>query len=131
MLTLLTIETLKAMDLQFAVLGVHNYALLVRFQIREQKVECLVPTWIGLEELLEQTKEVTLAVVERLEPSPRWLFLKGFGSIAKNPDWMDLIPAIPDKVNPEDLYQVLRIEPKRMELLDDEQGWGVRQTADF
>ena len=130
---ILNTQTIEAMGARFAILGVANYALPVRFRVRGPIVECRVPTWSGVSDLLEKTGEVTLVVVQSYKVNLRWLFLRGPGSIIKNPDWdgLDLSQHDHSRVDPEDLYQLLRIEAKRMELFDEKQGWGFRETADF
>jgi hypothetical protein len=127
----LTTKILETLGTRHAVLGVAGYALPVRFRVRGSIVECGVPTWSGASDLLEKKKEVTLVVVKNLDTNLRWLFLRGDGSVIKNRDWEGLVPSEHCLVDPGDLYQLLHIEPKRIELFDEQRGWGYRETADF
>jgi hypothetical protein len=127
----LTTKILETLGTRHAVLGVAGYALPVRFRVRGSIVECGVPTWSGVSDLLEKKEEVTLVVVKNLDTKLRWLFLRGDGSVIKNRDWEGLVPSKHCLVDPGDLYQLLRIEPKRIELFNEQRGWGYRETADF
>ncbi|MDW7674235.1 MAG: hypothetical protein SCK28_06850 [Bacillota bacterium] len=119
------------MGVGFAILGVTSYALPVRFRVRGQFVECGVPTWSGVGDLLEKAEKITLVAVQNYGTNLRWLFLKGAGTVVKDPDWEGIVSPQGGRVDPGDLYQLLRIEPKRMELFDEQLGWGFRETADF
>lgn len=131
MSNILTTQILETMGTRHAVLGVDGYALPVRFRVCGPIVECSVPTWSGVSELLETIEEVTLVAVKNSEANLSWIFLRGEGSIIKNQDWEGLVPSERSLVDPGDLYQLLRIDPKRIELFDEQRGWGYRETADF
>jgi hypothetical protein len=128
---ILNIKILETLGTRHAVLGVDGYALPVRFRVCGQVVECSVPTWSGVGELLETVEEVTLVAINNSEANLSWVFLRGTAGIIKNQDWEGLVPPERSLVDPGDLYQLLRIYPKRMELFDEQQGWGYRETADF
>ncbi len=36
-----------------------------------------------------------------------------------------------DQANRADLYEVVRVEPVRIELVDERRGWGYRETVDL
>ena len=131
MSNILNTLTLEAMGVRHAILGIASYALPVRFRVRGSVVECRVPTWSGVGDLLEKKQEVTLIAVQNSEAHLRWLFLRGPGTVIKEPDWEGLVPLQTCRVDPGDLYQLLRVKPKRMELFDEKLGWGFRETADF
>ena len=129
----LNIETLAAMGVRFAILSSHGYALPVRFRVRGAVVECRVPTWSGVGDLLEETGEVTLVAAEETgrDPCLRWLFIRGSAAVVPHPDWQGLVPPRPQRLATDDLYQLVRVEPKRIELIDEQRGWGVRETIDL
>lgn len=131
MSNILTPQILETMGTGYAVLGMGGYSLLVRFRVCGLIVECSVPTWSGLSDLLEKIEEVTLVVIKNSETDLSWVFVRGTGRIIANQDWEALVPSEHGLVGPEDLYHLLRIEPKRMELFDEQRGWGFRETADF
>jgi hypothetical protein len=131
MSNILTVQMLETIGTRHAVLGVAGYSLPVRFRVCGAVVECGVPTWSGVSDLLEKSEEVTLVALKNSESNLRWIFLRGAGSVIKNHDWEGLVPSERSLVEPGDLYQLLRIYPKRMELFDEERGWGFRETVDF
>jgi hypothetical protein len=127
----LDLKMLAAMDARFAILGVGWYALPVRFRVRGRAVECQVPTWSGVGDLLEAPGEVTLVTLEESPAGPRWFFLRGLATVVPEPDWEGFAPVASGAVGLDDLYQLLRIEPKRIELVDEQRGWGSRETVDL
>lgn len=127
----LNTQTLATLGARMVILSVGQYALPVRFRIREPAVECRVPTWSGVGDLLGQSDEVTLVAVSETGPHLRWLFIRGPAVVVPDPDWEGLQPPATDRVGPDDLYQLLRVRPRRMELVDEGCGWGFRETADL
>lgn len=131
----LSTQALTDLKTRVAVLSVGRYALPVRFRIRESRLECQVPTWSGMGDLLEAAGtdplEVTLVAVEEAEPHLRWLFVRGPAVLVPDPDWEELHVAAGGSVSTGDLYQLLRIVPKRIELADERRGWGYRETMDL
>jgi hypothetical protein len=128
---ILTAETLNALGIRYAVLGVRGYALPVRFRVRGAFVECGVPTWSGIGELPEKAEQVTLTAVTSSGDDLYWLFIRGPGYVINDPDWEGLVPYERSLVDPGDLYRLLQIEPLRIELFDEKRGWGYRETADL
>ncbi len=131
MLNILTPQILETMGTKYAVLGMNGYSLLVRFRVCGEIVECSIPTWSGLSDLPEKIVEVTLVVIKNSDANLNWIFLRGTGSIIENHGWGALFPSEHGVVDPEDLYHLLRIDPKRMELFDEKKGWGFRETVDL
>lgn len=128
---ILTPHIIETMGTRYAVLGIGGYSLLVRFRVRGLIVECSVPTWSGLSDLLENIEEVTLVVIKNSDTDLCWVFVRGTGRIIENQEWEDLVPSEHGLVEPEDIYYLLSIEPKRIELFDEQRGWGFRETADL
>jgi len=129
--TVLNMQTLAAIGARVAILSVGQYALPVFLRIREPVVECRVPTWTGIGDLLEDQDEVTLVILTDSGACLRWLFLRGPAERVLEPDWEGLQPPVASRVSANDLYLLLRIRPKRMELIDEQRGWGYRETADL
>lgn len=125
-------HALSAMSTRAAALSVGNCALAVRFRVGGGVVECRVPTWSEVGDLLSQgPSEATLVAVVEEGPHLRWLFLRGMAALVPHPDWDGLLPPMDDRILPEDLYQLVRLEPRRMERVDERRGWGFRETADL
>lgn len=124
-------QALVAMGVQVAVLSAGRYALPVRFRVRGPLVECRIPTWSGVGDLLGESGEVTLVALVETGPDLRWVFLRGPATVVPDPDWVGLLPARPGRVRPDALYQLLRIHPNRIERADEQRGWGFRETIDL
>jgi hypothetical protein len=131
---LLSTQALAELKTRVAVLSVGRYALPVRFRIRDWTVECQVPTWSGVGDLLDlpgaEPPQVTLVAVEEMEPHLRWVFIRGAAAQVADPDWEGLHIAT-GGVSTGDLYQLLRIVPERIETADEGRGWGYRTTVDL
>ncbi|HYG57049.1 MAG TPA: hypothetical protein VD902_03175 [Symbiobacteriaceae bacterium] len=127
----LNVQALAEMGARVAFLAVGRYALAVRFRVRAPAVECRVPTWSGVGDLLEEPGEVLLVAECEQGPYLRWFFLRGPATVVPDPDWEGLLPPVPGRVSPDDLYHLLRILPKRIELIDEQRGWGYRETVDL
>ncbi|NLB41477.1 MAG: hypothetical protein GX815_04320 [Clostridiales bacterium] len=128
---ILNTQILETLGTRYATLGVNGYALPVRFRVNGLIVECSVPTWSEVGELLEKVEEVTLVAIKNSETDLSWVFLRGTASLVENQDWEGLVPSERNLVDTEDLYQLLLIYPRRIELFDEQRGWGYRDTADF
>ena len=57
---ILTPQIVETMGTKYAVLGIGSYSLLVRFRMRGLIVECSVPKWSGLSDLLEKIEGITI-----------------------------------------------------------------------
>lgn len=126
----LSLQALEAAGIQVAILGLGLHALPVRLRVRQARIECRVPAWSDL--LAEPGEaEVTLVALLAAEPALSWLFVRGIASCVAEPDWADLLPPIDRRFAPEDLYRLIRIEPKRIERVDEGRGWGIRETLDL
>ncbi len=127
----INIHILEDMKALFVILGVDNYALPVRFRIHGSQIECRVPTWSGVVDLLEKAGDVTLVAVQDINGKLKWIFLRGSGSLVEKPSWEDFVHSKFGRIDPEDMFQIVSIQPKRMELYDEGRGWGFRETTDF
>lgn len=127
----LNAQTLAELGARVLILSGGRYALPVRFRVRGPAVDCLIPTWSGVGDMPAEPAEVTLVAVAETGPYLRWLFIRGLATVVSDPDWEGLEPPHCERVAPDDLYQLLRIVPKRLEWVDEAQGWGRRETIDL
>ena len=103
----------------------------VRYRNLRLEVECLLPRWADVTYYVEQDPRVSL-VVHATNPSAlRWLQLQGTACAVDTPPWDGLLPEGIQQTRPEDLYLVVRVTPRRLELVDETRGWGVRETLDI
>lgn len=47
------------------------------------------------------------------------------------PDWAGLLPRWVSTVQPDALYLVVRVTPSRIDLVDEDLGWGVQETVEW
>ncbi|RMF30011.1 MAG: pyridoxamine 5'-phosphate oxidase family protein [Chloroflexi bacterium] len=102
-------------------------AALVRYRNRGLEVDCLLPRWSDVVYYLQQDPRVSLVVQEE-EGRLRWLRGWGLAQIVSRPDWDGWALGNNAGATLQDLYVVVRVVLRRVDLLDEEQGWGVLGT---
>ena len=95
------------------------------------EIDCLVPRWSDVAHHLTQEPMVVLIVQASSGTGLRWLQVQGMANPVETPDWARLLPRWVSKVQPDSLYQVVRVTPSRIDLIDDELGWGIQETAEW
>lgn len=131
MKNVLSAQVLAAMNARFAVLCFGHYALPVRFRVRGTVVDCQVPIWAGSSDLLKTRADVTLVAAQEAGPDLLWIFARGSAALHPHPDWRGFSDLRNDRARLDDLYEMVRIDPKRLELFDERRGWGFRETIDL
>ncbi len=114
-------------------------ALPVRYWSHGLEVECLVPRWTdvayalleGFEAHPGALHQVMLIVLGYQVGELRWLQYRGTAQEVRTPDWARLLPARTFTSPPGDLYLVIRVRPQRIDLFDESQGWGARETLEL
>lgn len=103
----------------------------VRYRNLGLAVECLVPRWADASYHLEQNPQVTLViVVANKNHDLCWLHYQGLARVTVTSDWAELLPTkIPSALG-NDLYQLVSLTPQRLDLIDEQRGWGVRDTLE-
>ena len=61
----------------------------------------------------------------------RWLQIQGSTRAVEAPDWRRLLPHWISRGQPDSLYRVVRVTPRRIDLIDDELGWGIQETLEL
>jgi hypothetical protein len=98
---------------------------------RNLEVDCLVPRWADVAHHLAQAAKVLLIVQASAEAGLRWLQIQGTARPVETPDWFRLLPRWVSTLQPDTLYLVVRVTPRRIDLIDEELGWGVRETLEW
>jgi hypothetical protein len=98
---------------------------------RNLEVDCLIPRWADVAHHLTEVVEVLLIVQASPGAGLRWLQILGTAQPVETPDWIHLLPRWASKIQPDSLYQVVRVSPKRIDLIDEDLGWGVRETLEW
>lgn len=106
----------------------------VRYRAEELELDCLVPRWADVAYYLEENPRVLLVILSSvssgLEEPLCWLEYRGTAHEVPGPDWLGLLPKETPILLARDLYQVIRLAPERIDLVDESQGWGSRQTLE-
>lgn len=103
----------------------------VRYRNLGLEVDCLLPRWSDATYYVEQDSRVSLVIYATASGALCWLQLQGITRALDAPVWGELLPDAPLQARPEDLYLVVRVTPRRLELVDESEGWGVRETLDM
>jgi len=97
----------------------------------QNKLDCLVPCWSDVAHHLTQNPAVVLIVQTTPSAGLGWLQIQGNASLVEMPDWSALLPRWVTTIDPEALYQVFRVSPTRIDLIDEDLGWGVQGTLEW
>jgi hypothetical protein len=95
------------------------------------KVDCLVPRWADVAQHLTEDSRVALIVQASSGAGLRWLQIRGTVQPVEAPDWASLLPRWVSTAQPDALYLVVQVTPTRIDLVDEELGWGVQETLEW
>lgn len=98
---------------------------------RSLGVDCLVPRWTDVAHHLSQARRVALIVQATSGAGLRWLQIQGTARPLEAPNWTALLPRWVSSVQPDALYLVVRVKPSRIDLIDEDLGWGVQETIEW
>jgi hypothetical protein len=98
---------------------------------RSLELDCLVPRWADVAHHLSQNAPVLLIVQAASGTGLRWLQIQGVARPLEAPDWSRLLPRWVSTVQPDGLYLVVRVMPSRIDLVDEDLGWGVQETLEW
>jgi hypothetical protein len=112
--------------------GVGPRAVPVRYRANGFVLDCLLPRWVETATWLEQDPAgVSLITLPVGNPNLRWLEVQGSAHALNRMDWAETLPRHSRVVAPEELYQLIRIRPRRIHCFDEAAGWGVQATIDL
>lgn len=95
------------------------------------EVDCLVPRWADVAHPLAQKARIVLIVQASSGAGLRWLQIRGTARPVEAPDWTRLLPRWVSVVQPDALFLVVRVTPSRIDLIDEDLGWGVQETLEW
>lgn len=98
---------------------------------RGLELDCLVPRWTDVAHHLSETAKVLLIVQAPSGAGLRWAQIRGTARPLEAPDWAGLLPHWASTVQPDALYLVVRVAPSRIDLIDEELGWGMQETLEW
>ena len=95
------------------------------------EVDCLLPRWADVAHHLAKGGKVVLIVQASSSVGLRWLQIQGTTRSVETPDWTRFLQRMISIQHPESLYRVVRMKPSRIDLVDEERGWGVQETLEW
>ncbi|MDX1616805.1 MAG: hypothetical protein R3300_21030 [Candidatus Promineifilaceae bacterium] len=98
---------------------------------RTLEVDCLVPRWADVAHYLAQERRIVFIVQAPSGAGLRWLQIQGVARPVEAPNWAGLLPRWVATVQPDLLYLVVRVTPSRIDLVDEDLGWGVQETVEW
>jgi hypothetical protein len=98
---------------------------------RALEVDCLVPRWADVAHHLTQGCKVVLIVQASTGSGLRWLQIQGTVQSVQAPNWTRLLPRWFSTSQADALYLVARMTPSRIDLVDEDLGWGVQETLEW
>lgn len=94
-------------------------------------VDCLIPRWADIAHFLTEESTVVFIVQAPSSVGLRWLQIRGTARPVTVPDWSRLLPRWMPLTEPDHLYMVVRVRPTRIDLIDEDLGWGVQETLEW
>ncbi len=98
---------------------------------RGLEVDCLIPRWADVAYFVERDPNVLLLIGDAKAPATRWLQIEGTVYAMADPDWAQWLPVWSSPAPPAELYLLLRVTPRRVELFDAARGWGAREGVEL
>lgn len=95
------------------------------------ELDCLVPRWSDVAHHLTQDQKVVLIVQSSSSAGLSWLQIQGTAQHIGTPDWSRLLPRWVTSIQPDALYLVVRVTPNRIDLVNEDLGWGVQDTLEW
>jgi hypothetical protein len=104
------------------------WAMPVRYRSQGLEMDCLVPRWADVTYHLEQDPNLLLIIQACSGAGLRWLQYLGTARPVAAPDWAGLLPRWTSTAPPDEQYLVIHVTPRRIDLVDEDLGWGVCET---
>lgn len=93
-------------------------------------LDCLVPRWADIAHYLTELSRVVVIVQAPSGVGLRWLQIQGTALPIEAPEWARLLPRWVNTSQPDAYFKVVRVNPSRIDLIDEDQGWGVQETLE-
>lgn len=102
-----------------------------RLKKQRLDIDCLVPRWADLTHHLTKGCPVVFIVQGSSIAGLRWLTIQGTAWPAEAPDWARLLPRWFSTFQPDALFLMVRVIPKRIDLVDEDSGCGLQETLEW
>lgn len=107
-------------------------ALPVWYQSADLCVSCLVPRWSDLADALaRQQPQPAVLIVPALADPRRWLRYRGEAGLTAHSAWSGIWPERLTARQADERWLVVALTPQRIDLFDEQRGWGARETLDL
>lgn len=106
-------------------------AMPVRYRNSGLTLYCLVPRWADIEFYIEQNPDVLILVSFNSVDALRWIQYSGKAGFDPAAGWKQFSLPGTMEMHRHDLYKVIRVEPKRIDYINEEKGWGARETLEL
>lgn len=101
------------------------------FYNRGLELVCLLPRWSDVVYHLEQDSHVMVIILDMQSKMLRWLQYSGNAQLVQPLDAEEVLSQEPPKIQVDDRYVAVRITAERIDLIDENRGWGARETLDL
>ncbi len=95
------------------------------------EIVCLLPRWSDALYFLEQDPRVMVIIPDTQSKALRWLQYSGSAHVIQPPYTEQILPPEPLNMQIDDRYAVVRITAERIDLIDENRGWGARETLEL
>ncbi len=92
---------------------------------------CLLPRWSDVLYHLEQDPHVMVIILDMQSKALRWLQYSGSAQLIQSRDAEEILPQESLNIQVDDRYVTVRITAERIDLIDENHGWGARETLDL
>ncbi len=92
---------------------------------------CLLPRWSDVLYHLEQDPHVMVIILDTQSKALRWLQYRGCAQAIQSKDLEQVLPHGTPNMQVDDRFVAVRITAERIDLIDENRGWGARETLDM
>ena len=92
---------------------------------------CLLPRWSDVLYYLEQDPHVMVIILDTQSKALRWLQYRGWARAIQPKDLEQVLPGGTPYMPPDDRYVAIQVIAEQIDLIDENHGWGARETLDL
>ncbi len=94
------------------------------------EIICLLPGWSDALYYLQQDPHVMVIIPDTQSKALRWLQVSGNASVIQPQDIAEILLQRSPIMQVGDRYVAVRIQAERIDLIDENHGWGARETLE-
>jgi hypothetical protein len=95
------------------------------------EIVCVLPRWSDALYFLEQDPRVMVIIPDTQSKALRWLQYSGSAYVIQPPYAERILPQGSLNMQIDDGYAAIRITAERIDLIDENRGWGARETLEL